>query len=165
MSPVIYTEDGRVRGGRDVTTGKRHRDGFGHDFVVEDPFATVRARSILSFSMIGMARDQLEPAMGALAEVGAEALLYEDHLHQAWSVHIQPASVSKWGGIQSYLDYAGLAPRRIVAIGDGTNDMDMLANADVSLGVAGGHSEPLAIADHIVDHPDDGGWVQLLDHL
>lgn len=165
LSPVIYTEDSMVRGGRDVTTGQGHRASFGYDFVVEDPFATVRARSILSFSMIGLTRDRIEPAVDALADVGAEAMLYEDHLHQAWSMHIQPQAVSKWAGIQSYLSYAGLSPNRIITIGDGTNDLAMLENADVALGVHGGHDEPLAIADHVIPHPDDGGWVQVLDHL
>ena len=103
ISPVVYTEDGLVRGDRDVSTGERHRKSFGADFVVEDPFATVRARPILSFSMIGMSRDQIEPAVAALADVPADSHMYEDHLYQAWSLHIQPEAISKWDGVQAYL--------------------------------------------------------------
>jgi hydroxymethylpyrimidine pyrophosphatase-like HAD family hydrolase len=165
ISPVVYTEDGLVRGDRDVSTGERHRKSFGADFVVEDPFATVRARPILSFSMIGMSRDQIEPAVAALADVPADSHMYEDHLYQAWSLHIQPEAISKWDGVQAYLDYVGKEPERIIAIGDGTNDLELLANAHVALGVSGGHANALALADHVLAAPDDGGWAAVLDHL
>lgn len=170
VSPVVYTEDGMVRGGRDVSTGPEHRKSFGVDFIVEDPFATVRTRTILSFSMIGMTRDQVEPAANILATAPADVHLYEDHLysepeHEAWSLHIQPATISKWDGVQSYLAYAGLNPERIIAIGDGTNDLELLENADVALGVSGGHAEALEIADHVVPAPDEGGWADVLNHL
>ncbi|MGI9594661.1 MAG: HAD family hydrolase [Acidimicrobiales bacterium] len=165
ISPIAYPDDGTVRGSPDATTGPLHREGFGDDYRAEEPSTTVASSSILSFGMIGMPRHEVEPAVAALADVAADVMLYEDHLHQAWSVHIQPARISKWNGIQSYLDYAGLRPERIVAIGDGTNDLEMLANADLSIAVAGGHVEVLDMADHVVDHPEHGGWRSVLDHL
>lgn len=166
LSPVIYTDDSKVRVGRSVSTNADHQGGLTSDRIVEDPFATARARRVLSFSMLGLPKEQIEPAATALADVNADFLLYEDHLYAGfWSMHIQPVAVTKWGGIQSYLDHSGLRPDRIVVIGDGTNDIDMLHNADVALGVRGGHDEPLAIADHLIDHPDDGGWATVIDHL
>lgn len=166
LSPVLYTDDSKVRVGRKVSTNAEHRGGFSGDRIIEDPFATARARKVLSFSMLGLPREQIEPAAAALADVNADFFLYEDHLYAGfWSMHIQPLAVTKWGGIQSYLTHSGLRPERIIVIGDGTNDVDMLRNADVSLGVRGGHDEPLAIADHLIDHPDDGGWASVLDHL
>lgn len=166
LSPVLYTDDSKVRTGRNVSTNADHRGGLSADRIVEDPFATARARKVLSFSMLGLPREQIEPAAAALADVNADFLLYEDHLYAGfWSMHIQPVAVTKWGGIQSYLAHSGLRPERIIVIGDGTNDVDMLRNADVAIGVRGGHDEPLAIADHLIDHPDDGGWASVLDHV
>lgn len=165
ISPVVYTADGLVRGSLNASTSRRHRDGFGADYVVEEPSTSVATSSILSFTMIGMSRAEVEPAIAALDGVAADVMLYEDHLYRAWSVHIQPAEISKWDGIQSYLAYAGLNPKRIVAIGDGTNDLEMLVNADVSLGVSGGHAEVLDVVDHVVPPPDEGGWRLVLDHL
>ncbi len=165
LSPVVYAGDGSVRGGLDATTSEHHRRGFGPEYVVEEPTSAVARGEVLSFGMIGMARHEVEPAVAALADVHADVMLYEDHVYQAWSVHIQPANISKWDGIQSFLSYSGLAPQRIVAIGDGTNDLEMLEHADVAIGAAGGHQDVLDLVDRVIDHPDDGGWRQVLDHI
>lgn len=165
LSPIIYTDDGMVCSAPDATTHPDHRRGFGADHRPEPPSVTAATSTILSFSMLGLARPQLEPVLEALNDVRADVLLYEDHLYRAWSVHIQPAEITKWNGIQAYLGHAGMSPQRIVAIGDGTNDLEMLANADVALGVTGGHVEVFEVVDEVVPHPDDGGWQAILDHL
>ncbi|MGB5756245.1 MAG: HAD hydrolase family protein [Acidimicrobiales bacterium] len=165
LSPVIYTDDGLVRSAPDVTTHADHLGGFGDDHRAVPPSTTAGRASILSFSMLGMERAVLEPAVAALADVAADVLLYEDHLYRAWSIHIQPPAITKWDGIRAYLRYADLRPDRIVAIGDAVNDLEMLANADLSIGVAGGQAEVLAAVDLVIPHPDDGGWRSVLDHL
>ena len=165
LSPVIYTDDGMVCSAPDATTHPDHRRGFGADHRAESPSITATTSTILSFSMLGMARLQLEPVLAALRDVRADAILYEDHLYRAWSVHIQPAEITKWNGIEAYLGHAGLKPARIIAIGDGTTDLEMLARADVALGVAGGHAEIFDVVNDVVAHPDDGGWQAVLDHL
>lgn len=164
LRPIMYLPDGTVTGPHDATTGAAHRATFGPDFVAAEPAAVISATDILSFSMIGMAQHELAGVTDAVPAEVAETILYQDHLYDNhWSVHIQPSEVNKWVGIQSYLAYSGLKPDRIIAIGDGTNDLEMLEHADVAVGVAGGHAEALELADVIIPHPTEGGWAQVLD--
>ena len=166
LFPVMYLVDGSVAGPSDVTTGATHRATFGSGFRVVDPVVTAATIDILSFSIIGVPEQQLDPVPAAVPPELATAMVYNDHLYDnQWSVHIQPRNISKLDGIRSYLAYAGLQPDRIIAIGDGSNDVEMLEHADVALGVAGGHTEALDVADVIIPHPTDGGWASVLDHL
>lgn len=166
LHPVMYVPDGTVRGSGELTTGADHLATLGADLVTAPPAQVIEESAVLSFSMIGMARERFSSLLDVMPDGIAETVLYEDHLYDnAWSVHIQPSGISKWNGIMAYLEYAELDPAKIIAIGDGTNDLEMLSNADLALGVAGGHSEPLALADHIIDHPTTGGWAQVLSFL
>ena len=65
--------------------------------------------------------------------------------------------VDKWPMIEFYCREAGHDPRRVVAIGDGLNDVGMLRSA--GLGVAMGNAEDnvQAVADELTDHHDDDG--------
>ena len=165
LFPVMYLADGSVRGPENVTTALRHRTQLMADYIVSDAHTVVAEHNVLGFSMIGLAQDALEPALAAVPTEAADTDLYEDPVFDAWSVHLQPAGISKWDGILAYVQHAGLAPERIIVVGDNTNDLEMLRNADVALGVDGGHEDVLAIADRVIPHPRDGGWVEVLDHL
>ncbi len=53
-------------------------------------------------------------------------------------LEIVPSGVNKWGGLQLLLDHLGLPPSALMAVGDGGNDLDMVAGAGV--GVAMGNA-------------------------
>ncbi len=165
LFPVMYLADGSVRGPENVSTALRHRTQLMADYIVSDATTVAAEEDILGFSMIGLSQAALEPALAAVPADAAETDLYEDPLFDAWSVHLQPAGISKWDGIEAYVAHAGLAPERIIVVGDNTNDLEMLRNADVALGVDGGHDDVLAIADRVIPHPRDGGWAEVLNHL
>lgn len=166
LFPLMYLADGSVAGPPQITTSESHRATFARQLKVVDPAATAVTDEILSFSMIGLPRETLAPVPAAVPPELATAMVYNDHLYNnMWSVHIQPRNISKLDGIQAYLAHSGLQPDRIIAIGDGSNDVEMLQHADLALGVAGGHSEALDVADVIIPHPTEGGWASVLDHL
>ena len=165
LYPVMYLADGTVRGPSNVTTALRHRKQLLADYIVSDPAEVVADHDILGFSMIGLPQEELEPVLAAVPDEVADVDLYRDSLFNAWSVHLQPTGISKWDGIKAYVAHADLEPERIVVIGDNTNDLEMLRHADVALGVAGGHEDALSIADHIIPHPEDGGWAEVLNHV
>lgn len=165
LAPSIYTADGLVAISDGATTSQRHLDTIGDDRI-EIPPRTVPSNGVLGFSMLGMERDVLVPAANRLAALAAGAAsFYQDHLYGAWSMMIQPPNVSKWLGIRAYLDHSGLRPKRIIAIGDAGNDLEMLEAADVAVSIEGGDPDALALADEILPHPDDGGWAGILDLL
>ncbi|MEM9135048.1 MAG: HAD family hydrolase [Actinomycetota bacterium] len=171
VNPVLYLGDGDTAGRPNVTTSPRHRASMGEHFEVADPEAVVADRPILSLAMIGVDRRQVEPLADAMPDGWAEVTVYRDVLYDAatpdqhWSIHVQPAGISKQTGIEAYLQTRDLRPERVIVIGDGNNDLEMLAAADVALGVAGGHEEALALADEVIPAPAEGGWARVLDHL
>ena len=171
LAPVMYLPDGSTTGPAEVTTGREHRASMATDYLVADPAEVVARQEVLSMAMIGMPRHQVAPVAEAVPDHVADVMVYADHLYttlagaERWSVHIQPLGISKWDGIQAFLGHAGLRPRHIVAVGDGTNDLEMLANADVALGVDGGHAEVRAVADEVIPSPSDGGWRRVLDFV
>ena len=46
---------------------------------------------------------------------------------------VGPNGLSKWNGVLAYCELAGIDPNRVLAIGDGANDREILTNASVAL--------------------------------
>jgi hydroxymethylpyrimidine pyrophosphatase-like HAD family hydrolase len=84
----------------------------------------------------------------------------QDVLWGGHSLQIAPPSISKWDGVLAWCARAGLDPGSVVAIGDGANDVELLANAAVGVAMATGDPAALAVADHVVEQ-----WADLLSLL
>lgn len=65
--------------------------------------------------------------------------------------------VHKALGIQAVEAHLGLNRADIIAIGDSSNDLEMLEYAGVGIGVEGGHPAVLAIADRLTAGPGQNG--------
>jgi hydroxymethylpyrimidine pyrophosphatase-like HAD family hydrolase len=76
-----------------------------------------------------------------------------------------PAAQSKWDGVLAFCSTRGLDPRAVLAIGDGPNDADLLANAAIAVVPIDAHPGARAHAHHIVGTAADGGWADILDLL
>lgn len=78
---------------------------------------------------------------------------------------VRPPTCSKWAAVMSYCQAVGADPTRVLAIGDGDNDIELLANARVAL--APRTASPLARdhADHLIAPPDEGGWADVVRFL
>ncbi len=81
--------------------------------------------------------------------------------YDAW-LDVMPAGVSKASGLQLVCQRLGIDPADALAVGDGHNDLEMLAWA--GLGVAMGNAAPdvQAAADEVAGGIDDDGLVDLL---
>lgn len=117
--------------------------------------------------MVGTFGD--EPAIKALAEAlverfdGAASVqpLYHPKYDQ-WTLDVFAPECTKWTGLQRYAAHRGVAIDTILAIGDGLNDLPMIAGA--GWGVAMGNSDPelLAVADAVVGTFDQDGVAEAL---
>jgi Cof subfamily protein (haloacid dehalogenase superfamily) len=76
--------------------------------------------------------------------------------YTAW-LDLAPEGVSKASALQQVCDVLGVARADVLAIGDGRNDVEMLAWA--GRGVAMGQAPPelLEVADAVTEHLDDDG--------
>ncbi len=78
---------------------------------------------------------------------------------------VNPIGLSKWVGVLAYCALAGIDPSRVLALGDGDNDRELLTNASVALVPEDAHEHALATAHHVVPSPAVGGWAAVLDHV
>lgn len=68
-----------------------------------------------------------------------------------------PNGVNKGAGLKILADHMGLEPREIAAIGDWTNDLEMVAWAGFSAAVGNAHESVRSAARILVASNDDGG--------
>ena len=80
-------------------------------------------------------------------------------------VTVGPVGLSKWDGVVAYCTRAGLDSSRVLAIGDGANDRELLTNAAIALVPEDAHEDALRTAHHVVPSPSIGGWAAVLDHV
>jgi hydroxymethylpyrimidine pyrophosphatase-like HAD family hydrolase len=96
--------------------------------------------------------------LGGIAEVHVAPDQWAGH-----SCTVGPLGLSKWDGVVVYCEHAGIDPSRILAIGDGPNDVELLERAAVAVVPSCGQQPALAVADHVVRPTRDGGWADVLD--
>jgi hydroxymethylpyrimidine pyrophosphatase-like HAD family hydrolase len=71
----------------------------------------------------------------------------------------------KWTMVERVRDDLGLARHRVVAVGDGLNDMTMLREAPLSVAMANADPRVLAHADHVAPHHAQDGFAAIAERL
>jgi hydroxymethylpyrimidine pyrophosphatase-like HAD family hydrolase len=168
LEPCVYVDHPDVETflGTRPSTNPSHRARLAASgCAVADLVEVCATQPVLAFGIIGVAHEALAPAADGLAGL-AEAHLDRSLDHPGTSsLTVAPLRQSKWDGVVAFCGAVGLDPSRVVALGDGNNDLELLANAGRSLVPRAAHPDALALADVIIDDPRDGGWAAVLDHL
>src|SRR5207247_1492678 len=89
--------------------------------------------------------------------------IVHDLLYGGCTLQIRPPGVSKWSGVLAFCADRGLDPRRVLAVGAGANDVELLGRAAVPCAVATAAPAALERARHVLDPPATGGWAAVLD--
>ena len=130
---------------------------------VEDLDTGIATRPVYAFSLLGLPRAPLDQVSRLLVDHRVETVLFAEPVHGEYGLTVNPPGVSKWSGILAFCRLAGIVPNEVLAVGDGDNDIAMLAGAGTAVGVKGGTTGVLAAADHLIDPPHELGWATLLD--
>lgn len=167
LEPCVYVDHPTVETflGERPSTHPRHSAGLAPSAAVADLEEVCATLPVLAFSIIGAHHGRLAPAakrLAADAEVHLDRSL--DHPGLA-SLTVAPRRQSKWDGVLAFCRTRAIDPARVVAVGDGSNDIELLTNAALSLVPAPAHPAALARADRIIGAPGDGGWADVLDHV
>src|SRR6201999_3283448 len=104
---------------------------------------------------LGILGHPVEPFHALSASLAATAEAHVNGLDQygGHSCTATPAGLSKWVGVVEFCRRAGLAPGRVLAIGDQVNDRELLAAAAIAVSPADGHPDIVRDAQHVVPSP------------
>jgi hydroxymethylpyrimidine pyrophosphatase-like HAD family hydrolase len=164
LSPCVYVDRPDV----DLVVGDHPSTNPGHLararpwVATEDLHRVVETEPVYAFAVVGRPAPLLEPVPRLVGPAGSASIV-GDLIYGGFTVQVRPPKVSKWNGVLSYCADQGLDPGRILAVGDGANDLELLEGAAVACAVATATPAVLARADHVIGPPAGGGWAAVLD--
>lgn len=115
---------------------------------------------VVQVTLVGVDRAIAGSIAEGVREVeGVRVLLMPERTFgDGWTVMVAPEQASKWAGVERFCAIEGIDPARVLAIGDGENDLDLLAGAAVACAMS--HAPP---AVHEVAHHRVEQWSRILD--
>ncbi|MDD9945637.1 MAG: HAD family hydrolase [Myxococcales bacterium] len=166
LRPCVYVEheDVSVLVDPSPSTHPDHLASFTDESRTVELCEAIESLPIQHFAVIGIDRQPAQAVHEALRDAGSTHL-YDDRQFGGSSLTVGPSGLSKWSGVAAYCDMAGLDAGRVLAIGDGPNDVELLRGAAIAVVPADGHPDAIAQADHVVPPARDGGWSELLELL
>jgi hydroxymethylpyrimidine pyrophosphatase-like HAD family hydrolase len=165
LEPCVYVEhdDFDVYIGTRPSTSPQHLTALGARARTADLAAIVASVPVLSFGVFGHEEHVILGVVDALSRHADPRVTHGDF--GGHGVTVGPYGLSKWNGVLAYCELAGIDPTRVLAIGDGANDREILTNAAVALVPEDAHEDALNAAHHVVPSPRVGGWAAILDHV
>jgi hydroxymethylpyrimidine pyrophosphatase-like HAD family hydrolase len=164
LSPCVYVD----RPGVDLVVGEHPSTHPGHLgrampwVAVDDLARVVEAEPVYAFAVVGRPAPLLEPVLRTVGPAGSASLVH-DLIYGGSTLQVRPPGISKWSGVLAFCAEQGIDPGRILAVGDGANDLELLEGAAVACAVATATAAVLARADHVIGPPTGGGWAAVLD--
>jgi hydroxymethylpyrimidine pyrophosphatase-like HAD family hydrolase len=164
IEPCVYVDhdERSVWVGEEPSTHPDHLAGFGAEVAVGDLAVVVDEEHVLAFGVLGIEKRVAE-AIAAAARADGTCHVSPDRMYGGFTLTVAPTTVSKWDGVLSYCRTTGVAADRVLAIGDGPNDAELLEGAHVAVAPEDAHPRALALADHVVGRAEVGGWAELLE--
>lgn len=166
LQPAIYTADHTVHAGATPDTTERHFEEIEGVLTIADLATLTDHQKILVFATLGLAEERVAKAAERIDAIdGISPAYYQDYLFGGWSIMVQPPGISKWNGVQAWMATQDQTFGPVIAIGDGGNDPEMIAAADLGVAILGGDQRTVDAAQLHVAAPDRGGWAQILTIL
>jgi hydroxymethylpyrimidine pyrophosphatase-like HAD family hydrolase len=165
LSPCVYTDrpDADLIVGQDPSTHPGHLARARPWVATDDLARVVGTEAVHAFAVVGRPAALLEPVLDGLDPAAGSASVVKDLIYGGWTLQVRPPGVSKWSGVLAFCAERGLDPGRVLAVGDGANDLELLEGAAVACVVATASPAVLARADHVLGPPSAGGWAAVLD--
>ncbi|HXY91802.1 MAG TPA: HAD family hydrolase [Acidimicrobiia bacterium] len=165
LEPCVYVEhdDYDVYIGARPSTSAEHLRALGTRAVEADLDAVVASVPVLSFGVFGKHEEEIARVLAGLARVADPRVTHGDF--GGHGVTVGPVGLSKWTGVLAYCERHGIDADRVLAIGDGANDRELLTHAAIALVPEDAHEDALGVAHQVVPSPAVGGWAAVLDHV
>ena len=128
----------------------------------DDLDTVVAAEDVLAIGRRGPTGTRCDAVHGGIA-ADAEAAVVRDLFFGDATLIARPRGISKWQGVEAFCARQDLDPSRVLALGDGENDIELLTAPRVACVVSDGCEAALALADHVIEPAAAGGWCTVLD--
>jgi HAD superfamily hydrolase (TIGR01484 family) len=165
LEPCVYVEhdDFDVYIGARPSTSEAHLRALGSRACTADLEEVVASVPVLSFGIFGKEEHVIARVVDDLTTNASPRVTQGDF--GGHGVTVSPIGLSKWDGVLAYCELSGIDAARVLAIGDGSNDRELLANAAIALVPEDAHEEALGAAHRVVPSPAVGGWAAILDYV
>jgi hydroxymethylpyrimidine pyrophosphatase-like HAD family hydrolase len=166
LEPCLYVDhhDVDVFIGASPSTHPDHIAGLGRTVREGDLRTVIEEHAVLAFGIMGRPIEQLRPAAEAIGD-RAETHLGRALAFPGAALTVAPRGLSKWAGVLAYCEIWELDRSSVLAVGDGPNDLELLAQAAIAVVPQGSHEDALARADYIIGPPERGGWADIVEFL
>lgn len=167
LDPVMYVDDPEIEAfiSTDPSTHPDHVRMLSPNLAVADLERVAAEQRVLGFSLIGVPHERAEAAQRSIGGLAESHLDRSIDFPGLATFTVAPANQSKWDGVQAFCSLRGIDPTGMVALGDGTNDIELLDKAAVALAPSDAHPTILDMADSIIPTAAEGGWAAVLDFV
>ena len=164
LSPCVYVDrpDADVVVGDNPATRPEHLQHIGEWLARDDLDRVVAEEDVLAIGLVGCDETRLRGVFDVIGN-RAEAAVVRDLYFGDATLIARPRGISKWQGVEAFCRQEGLDASRVLALGDGENDVELLTGASVACVVSDGCDAALALADHVIEPAAAGGWSAVLD--
>jgi hydroxymethylpyrimidine pyrophosphatase-like HAD family hydrolase len=164
LEPVVYVGDAEVDAivAADCSSHPRHLESFDGGLVRDAPGPAIEEGRVVGFGLVGGDQQTLGQVAQALDGV-ASTWLDPTLGIGGWTLKVAPDGLDKLNGIRAWTQPREIHPDEVLAVGDASNDLDMMRWAGTAVAVAAQDDAVTAAADHHLDGP--ASWHQLLDLL
>ena len=164
VSPCVYVDlpGVDVFVGEHPSTSARHLEWIGQGLARDDLSAVIDRERVFAFAIAGAQEPALREVLTRVAP-HASGTVARDSVLGGASITVRPRGVSKWDGVLAWCADQHLDPDRVLAVGDGENDVELLTACAVACVVQDAAPAALALADHVIAPAAEGGWHEILD--
>ena len=170
VSPVVYVDHPRydVYLSDQTSTHASHVRQLGDtagvrpSSAMEDELrAAVGQSPVLGFGVIGFPFDDAETAFAALSVIAEPHLDRSIEYPGLAAMTVAPRHQSKWDGVLAYCTTHGIDSSKVLAVADGPNDLELLANAAVRVVPKIAHPRALELATAVIASAEHAGWSEV----
>lgn len=167
LDPVMYVDDPTIEAfvSTRPSTHPDHVRMLAPNLAVDDLDRVAAEERVLGFSLIGVPHDRAAAAQLSIGDLAESHLDRSIDFPGLATFTVAPNNQSKWDGVVAFCDRNDIDPSGVVALGDGTNDLELLENAAVALAPSDAHPSVLELADAVIPPAVEGGWAAVLDFV